>query len=41
MGTLILFLFGVVILAPITWWWIKGMDYMEQNHPDYKGEDLI
>lgn len=21
--------------------WISGIDYMKENHPDYKGEDLI
>ena len=21
--------------------WIRGIDYMEENHPDYKGEDLF
>lgn len=21
--------------------WIQGIDYMQKNHPDYKGEDLF
>jgi hypothetical protein len=21
--------------------WVKGIDYMTQNHPDYKGDDLF
>jgi len=21
--------------------WIRGIDYMEENHPNYKGEDLF
>lgn len=21
--------------------WISGIDYMKENHPDYKGEDLF
>ena len=21
--------------------WIRGIDYMEKNHPDYKGEDMF
>jgi hypothetical protein len=21
--------------------WIKGIDYMQENHPDYKGNDLF
>jgi hypothetical protein len=41
MGILILFFIIVLILAPIVWWWIKGFDYMDKNHPNYKGDDLI
>ena len=26
---------GVIIL------WVEGIDYMNKNHPDYKGEDLF
>jgi hypothetical protein len=26
---------GVVIL------WVSGIDYMKNNHPDYKGEDFF
>jgi hypothetical protein len=26
---------GVIIL------WVDGIDYMNKNHPDYKGEDLF
>lgn len=21
--------------------WVRGIDYMHENHPDYKGEDLF
>jgi hypothetical protein len=21
--------------------WIKGIDYMKENHPDYKGDDWL
>ena len=21
--------------------WVSGIDYMKENHPDYKGEDLF
>jgi hypothetical protein len=41
MGVLILFFIIVIILVPTVWWWIKGFDYMDKNHPDYKGDDLI
>lgn len=25
----------------ISWAWVRGIDYMQKNHPDYKGEDLF
>lgn len=21
--------------------WVRGIDYMQKNHPDYKGEDFL
>jgi hypothetical protein len=21
--------------------WVRGIDYMKENHPDYKGEDFL
>ena len=32
-----------VLLTPIviSLIWVKGIDYMQKNHPDYKGEDLF
>lgn len=30
-----------VLLVPICWAWVKGIDYMDKNHPDYKGNDLF
>ena len=35
---------GVVLLPALTyliWMWIKGIDYMKENHPDYKGDDWL
>ena len=36
-------LFGliVVIASPLIRLWIRGFDYMDKNHPDYKGNDLF
>jgi hypothetical protein len=36
-------LFGVMIsvIAYISWKWVEGIDYMQENHPDYKGEDFL
>jgi hypothetical protein len=31
----------VASTAFISWRWVKGIDYMMKNHPDYKGEDLF
>lgn len=38
-----LILFGIilVIFAPICWLWVGGIDYMKENHSDYKGNDLF
>jgi hypothetical protein len=38
-----LILFGIIclVLVPICWLWIKGLDDMQKNHPDYKGNDLF
>ena len=34
-----LLMFAVVAL--ISYLWVRGIDYMKENHPDYKGEDLF
>ena len=31
----------LILLAPIVWMWVSGFDYMNENHPDYKGDDLF
>ena len=35
--------FGIIfiVVLPIALLWVRGIDYMHQNHPDYKGEDLF
>jgi hypothetical protein len=35
--------FGIIfiVLLPIALLWVNGIDYMQTNHPDYKGEDLF
>ena len=37
---------GVIVLivastALLSWSWVRGIDYMKENHPDYRGEDLF
>jgi len=31
----------IAFLALLAWAWIKGIDDMNKNHPDYKGEDFL
>jgi len=30
-----------VIAGIISLLWVKGIDHMKENHPDYKGEDFL
>jgi hypothetical protein len=30
-----------IIMVPISWIYIRRIDYMKTNFPSYKGEDLI
>jgi hypothetical protein len=32
---------AVFILLGVVALWVKGIDDMHKNHPDYKGEDLF
>ena len=41
MEILILFTFAFVIIGYICVLWVNGFDYMNKNHPDYKGDDLF
>jgi hypothetical protein len=34
-----LLMFVVVLVVSILW--VRGIDYMDKNHPDYKGEDFF
>lgn len=31
----------VLASAVIAWRWVEGIDFMQKNHPDYKGEDFF
>jgi hypothetical protein len=31
----------VILTVLISWSWVNGIDYMKENHPDYKGEDFL
>jgi len=36
-------IFGImfIIIGFISWRWVVGIDYMQKNHPDYKGDDFL
>lgn len=31
----------IIILIPLSILWVRGIDFMQENHPDYKGDDLF
>jgi len=35
------FLLMFAVVSFISYLWVRGIDYMKENHPDYKGEDLF
>jgi hypothetical protein len=35
------FVIMFLVVAFISWRWVEGIDYMQKNHPDYKGEDFL
>ena len=41
MGYFFLYLFMFIFIAVISYGWTEGIDYMQKNHPDYKGEDFL
>jgi hypothetical protein len=38
---IIVFAIIFLSLTPIVILWIKGMEFMKENHPDYTGDDLF
>jgi hypothetical protein len=30
-----------LLAAIISIFWVRGIDYMKKNHPDYKGDDFL
>ncbi len=34
-------LFMVIGTALLSWSWVRGIDYMKENHPDYTGDDFL
>ena len=38
---MISFLIILLITIPLSIRWVRGIDYMKENHAKYKGEDLF
>lgn len=36
-----LIIFLILAISLLSWAWVKGIDHMKENHPDYKGEDFL
>lgn len=36
-----IFLIVMAILFVVVYNWVKGIEYMQKNHPNYRGEDLF
>ena len=41
MGILIGISGSFILAAIVSFFWVKNIDYMKENHPDYKGEDFL
>jgi hypothetical protein len=41
MGIVIGIVGSFILAAMVAIFWVRGIDYMKENHPDYKGEDLF
>ena len=41
MGIIIGIVGSFVLAAMVAIFWVRGIDYMKENYPDYKGEDLF
>jgi hypothetical protein len=37
----LVFLVIIAVTGIVAWRWVEGIDYMQKNHSDYKGEDLF
>jgi len=41
MGIVIGIVGSFLLAAMVAIFWVRGIDYMKENHPDYKGEDFL
>jgi len=40
-SNLITILFSFILSAIISFLWVRGIDKMKKDHPDYKGDDFM
>jgi len=38
---LALIILALAFSLSLAWLWAGGIEYMQENHPDYKGEDFL
>lgn len=38
---LVVFLIIFISILPVVYLWVKGIDFMHKNHPDYKADDFL
>lgn len=38
---MIVFAIVILVSAFISWLWVKGIDNMQENYKDYKGDDFL
>ena len=41
MGLLIGIGCSAILASIIATFWVRGIDYMKENHPDYDGDDFL
>jgi hypothetical protein len=41
MNNIILVIIGILALIGIAIIWVRGINYMDEHYPDYRGEDLF
>ena len=38
---ILFYLFLFLLFIIFAYLWVNGIDFMQENHPDYKGEDFL
>lgn len=40
-GTVVSIIIALSISGLVAWLWVRGIDNMKKEHPNYKGEDFL